>query len=92
MARSLSAGRIVTLPEITSIARSLGARRTEPLQFETVRDGAEDVVVVSDADTKRWTWETWRHDRVLVEPAAACVIAALAEARIRTRPERPSSP
>jgi threonine dehydratase len=86
MARSLSAGHIVTLPEITSIARSLGARRTEALQFETARDHAEDVVVVSDADTRRWTWETWRHERVLVEPAAACVIAALAAGRIRTGP------
>ncbi len=86
MARSISAGRIVTLPEITSIARSLGARRTEALQFETVRDNVADVVVVSDADTKRWTWETWRQERVLVEPAAACVIAALAAGRIRTGP------
>ncbi len=85
MARSIAAGRIVTLPAITSVARSLGARRTEPLQFETVHRYAEDVVVVSEADTKRWTWETWRRERLLVEPAAACVTAALATGRIRVR-------
>ena len=85
MARSIAAGSIVTLPAITSVARSLGARRTEAPQFETVRQHAEDVLVVSDAETKRQIWEAWRHERLLVEPAAACVLAALACGRIRAK-------
>jgi threonine dehydratase len=86
MARSLEAGTIVTLPAITSVARSLGARRTEPAQFEVVSRYAEGVVVVSDDETKRQVLETWRGERLLLEPAAACVLAALASGRVRVRP------
>jgi threonine dehydratase len=31
-------------------------------------------------------WETWRVERLLVEPAAACVLAALASGRVRLDP------
>jgi threonine dehydratase len=85
MARSLEAGTIVTLPAITSVARSLGARRTEPAQFEVVSRFAEGMVVISDDETKRQLLETWRRERLLVEPAAACVIAALASGRVKVR-------
>ncbi len=85
MARSLAAGAIVTLPAITSVARSLGARRTEPPQFEVVSRHGQGVVVVSDEVTKRQVLASWRSDRLLVEPAAACVLAALAEGRVQVK-------
>ncbi len=82
MARSVRAGRIVTLPAITSIARSLGARRTEQPQLELVARLAHDLVVVRDQDATRALIDLLREERLLVEPAAACVVAALLAGRI----------
>jgi threonine dehydratase len=86
MAQSLRAGAIVTLPAITSVARSLGALKTEPTQLHVVSRHAHDAVVVSDADTKRLVLSTWRSERVLLEPAAAYVLAALETGRVDLKP------
>jgi threonine dehydratase len=82
MTRSVQAGRIVTLPAITSIARSLGARQTEPPQFDIVSCLAHDLVVVSDREATGALLDLLREERLLVEPAAACVVAALLSGRI----------
>jgi threonine dehydratase len=82
MSRSVQAGRIVTLPAITSIARSLGALQTEPPQLAIVSRLAHDLVVVSDQEATHALLDLLREERFLVEPAAACVVAALLAGRI----------
>jgi threonine dehydratase len=76
MARSLAAGKIVEMPAITSIARTLGAPHVSEFTMAHVKALVEKVVVVSDHATVQalfWLLERTKH---VVEPAAACCLAA----------------
>ena len=53
MARSLAAGKIVTLEAMTSIARSLGAPAPSDRTFAMAQQFLESVTVVSDKDAHR---------------------------------------
>lgn len=86
MFQSWKAGRIVELPSITSIAETLGARKTEPTQFEIVSRHASDLVTVSDDSAIQALLEILKTERLLTEPAASCSVAALIEGRIPVRP------
>jgi len=82
MFQSWKAGRIVELPEITSIAETLGARKTQPAQFEIVSRHVYDLVTVSDDSTMQALREILETEKLLTEPAAACSVAALIEGKI----------
>jgi threonine dehydratase len=82
MSQSLAAGRIVELPRITSIAETLGARRTGAFQFETVSRLAASVVTVSDAAAVHALIGLLEGDKLLTEPATSCSVAALVEGKI----------
>jgi threonine dehydratase len=86
MSRSREAGAIVELPAITSVATSLGARRTEPLQFQLVTSYAEDLVVVPDEAAIREVMTTLNEEKLVIEPAAACTLAALVSGQIHVEP------
>ena len=87
MFRSRKAGRIVELPLITSIAETLGARKTEPAQFEIVSRHAFDLVTVNDDSAIRALLEVLETEKILTERAASCAVAALVEGRIPARPK-----
>ena len=56
---SLDAGRVVTLPEVTTRVPTMACRRTDERIFDTVRDTVDDVVLVSDEamlEASRWLW------------------------------------
>lgn len=79
MAQSLAAGRLVELPQFTSIAESLGTRRSTERPFAIVREAVERIITVSDArafDELLWTLN---HEKLLCEPAASCTLAALTD-------------
>jgi L-serine/L-threonine ammonia-lyase len=76
-AAALAAGAAVTLPAITSIATSLGARRVAPRVVELAREHEIASVVVSDAQAVRACGRFADSLRVLVEPACGASIAAL---------------
>jgi L-serine/L-threonine ammonia-lyase len=82
-AAALAAGEPVTLPAITSIATSLGARRVMPRIVELAREHPIESVVVSDAQAVRACARFADTVRVLVEPACGAAIAALLD-----RPEK----
>lgn len=82
MYRSRKAGRIVELPAITSIAETLGARKTEKLQFEIVCEHVADLVTVTDESAIRALLELLELEKLLAEPAASCSVAALLEGKI----------
>jgi threonine dehydratase len=86
MYRSRAAGSIVELPAITSIATSLGAKRTELPQFEIITEHASDLVVVPDQAAVQAIIEILNQEKLLVEPAAACTLAALTAGRIPIKP------
>jgi threonine dehydratase len=77
MARSLAAGEIVELASFTSIATSLGTKRTQPLPFSIVREAVERVEVVSDRHALVELLRLLNEEKILVEPAASCAVAAL---------------
>ncbi|HYJ18875.1 MAG TPA: pyridoxal-phosphate dependent enzyme, partial [Burkholderiales bacterium] len=86
MYQSRKAGKIVELPAITSIAETLGARKTEKFQFETVTRYAADLVTVSDASAIHALLEILDLEKLLTEPAASCSVAALLEGKIPCKP------
>jgi threonine dehydratase len=77
MRRALDAGHPVTLPRITSIARTLAAPSASEATFAAVKEYVKDVVVVSDAEAVRSIFELNEALKVTVEPAASCCYAAL---------------
>ncbi|MGL4576450.1 MAG: pyridoxal-phosphate dependent enzyme [Burkholderiaceae bacterium] len=77
LSQSLQAGRIVTLPAITSIATSLGARRVCDRAFELARQHRVTSVVVTDAQAASACLKFADAFRVLVEPACGAALAVL---------------
>lgn len=77
MAQSLAAGRVIELPRFSSIASSLGTRRTGERQLEIVGSLVERVAVVPDADALTALVTLLEEDNLFVEPAASCTLAAL---------------
>lgn len=77
MSQSLAAGELVTLPRFTSVAESLGTKRSSDLPFAIIRRGGARVVTVSDEAAVAELLYTLNHEKLLVEPAASCTLAAL---------------
>jgi threonine dehydratase len=83
--RSLRAGRMVELERITTAAGTLGARATEQLNFDLVREHVAEVVLVSDDDMReaaRWLWFEFG---VAAELSGSAAVAALLAGRYRAR-------
>jgi threonine dehydratase len=85
MARSLAAGRLVELPAITSIARTLGAPKVCEFTLNHVRELVREVTVVDDAATVAALALILERTKYLVEPAAACCLVAAERHRERFR-------
>lgn len=77
MRQALDAGEPVTLPAITSIAKTLGAPYVAPATLDAAQRLLEDVVVVSDAQAVEGIVAIQDALHVLPEPAAACGYAAV---------------
>jgi len=86
MYQSRKAGRIVELPAITSIAETLGARRTERTQFEIVSKYVADLVTVPDIAAIRALVTILQEEKLLTEPATSCSVAALLDGKIPVKP------
>jgi threonine dehydratase len=87
MAQSLAANRLVELPAITSIARTLGAPKVCELTLSHVRELVREVVVVDDAATVAALTFLLERTKHLVEPAAACCLVAADRHRDRFHPD-----
>jgi threonine dehydratase len=87
MAQSLAAGRLVELPAITSIARTLGAPKVCDFTLNLVRELVEEVVVVDDAAAMAALILILERTKYLTEPAAACCLAAALRHKERFRPD-----
>lgn len=82
VSQSLECGELVTLPTFGSVAESLGTRRSSPRPFAIIRAGVERVVTVSDARAVGELAWVLEREKLLVEPAASCTLAALADGLI----------
>ncbi len=72
---SLKANERISLPAITSIATSLGARQVAPHVFDLPKHHAIESVLVSDADAVAACLKFADAQRILVEPACGAALA-----------------
>jgi threonine dehydratase len=87
MSRSLKENRLVELPAITSIARTLGAPQACELTVAIVRELVEEIIVVDDAATLDALTLILERTKYLVEPAASCCLVAAQRQRQRFGPD-----
>jgi threonine dehydratase len=81
MAQSLAANRLVELPAITSVAKTLGAPTVCNFTLSHVQRLVHEVRVVSDAAAIKALFLVLERTKYLIEPAAACCLAAAEEQR-----------
>jgi threonine dehydratase len=75
--QSSEAGQLVTLPTITSIAKTLGAKSSTPEVYQILSRNVERALRVSDKEAVEALVAFLDREKLLVEPAAACVVAAV---------------
>ena len=68
--------KLVELPAITSIAKSLGARKSTPFILETLQRLINKSFVVEDSQAVAALLQFLDHEKLLIEPATSCIIAA----------------
>lgn len=84
---SLEAGEVVSLPEITSRVPTMSCGRTEPENFEIVRNMVDEIVLVSDEamlDASKWLWAEFG---IAADLAGSASIAAIRSGAVLARGE-----
>lgn len=74
---ALKAGRLVTLPDITSVARSLGAKTVAARTLECAKECEVLSEVVEDQEAVSAVQRFLDDERMLVEPACGAALAAV---------------
>lgn len=82
MYQSFKAGKIVPLEKITSFAEGLSACKVGEITFNLTKQYADDIVTVTDDSTKEAIKFLLERQKLLVEPSAACTVAAVLEKKI----------
>ncbi len=78
MRRSLIVGKPITLDRIDTIADSLAPPMALPYSFNLCRENMDDIVLVSDDQIRGAMIQILAGLKLMVEPAAAAAVAALA--------------
>ena len=82
MYQSFKSGKIVPLPKITSFAEGLSACRVGDITFNITKQFVDDIFTISDEKTKEAILMLLERQKLLVEPSAACTVAALLERKV----------
>ena len=82
MYQSFKSGKIVGLPKITSFAEGLSACRVGDITFNLTKKYVDDIFTISDEKTKDAILMLLERQKLVVEPSAACTVAALLEKKI----------
>ena len=80
---SLSVNCLISLPSITSIAHTLGAKRVCAKAFELAQRSNVRSVVLKDAEAAMGCWRLADDERMLVEPACGVNVAVCYGDRLR---------
>ena len=88
MKDSMAAGRLVALDKVETIAGTLAPRNVGPHTLALASRFVDEIVLVSDAELKGAMKMLWNDARVLVEPAGAAAVAAVAGGQVDTRGKR----
>lgn len=74
---SLQVGNIVELPTVTTQANTLAPRKTEPINFQLIRNYVDDIVLVTDPQMQAAAHWLWFECGIAAELSGAAAIAAL---------------
>ena len=85
---SLAAGRVVELPEITTIVPTMAARKTEAINFDIIRRHVAEIVLVSDDEMREAAKYLWFESGLAVDLSGAAAVAALLTGRVRAESGR----
>jgi threonine dehydratase len=80
---SVKAGRVVTLPAITTSVATMAAARTEPLNLRMVQEYVDEIVLVTDQamrEAARWLWFEMG---IAADLSGAAAVAALRARTLR---------
>jgi threonine dehydratase len=83
---SLAAGRVVSLPQVTTRVATMACGRTDEANFEIIRRTVDDIVLITDEDmldAARWLWFEFG---IAADLSGAAAVAALRSGRMRPRP------
>ncbi len=75
--RSFKADRLITLPEISSIAKTLGAKSTTESTLKRIKAVVDEMQTVTDQEALEALRLLLEKEKILVEPATSCSIAAI---------------
>lgn len=87
MSQALAAGKPVTLPSITSIAKTLGAPFVTERTLKLISENLESVTVVPDAEAVESLQFIAERLKVVTEPSASCTLAAAERLRSNFTPD-----
>ncbi|MBP1778877.1 MAG: threonine/serine dehydratase [candidate division NC10 bacterium] len=88
LSASLTAGRVVELPAITTSVATLAAMRTEPINLQIVQRCVEDIVLVTDDDMREAARWLWFEMGLATDLSGAAAVAALRAGKFRPAPGR----
>jgi threonine dehydratase len=86
LTKALDAGQLLDVETGGLAADSLGARRVGTLMFPIAQQYLDRMVLVNDDDIRRAQTELWRSLRIIAEPGAATVLAALLSGAYQPQP------
>jgi threonine dehydratase len=78
---SLEAGKVVTLPEVTTSVPTMACRRTDEPIFDLVQGAVEEVVLVTDDEMREAARWLWFEAGVAADLSGAAAVAALRSGR-----------
>jgi len=88
MKDSIAAGRLVTLDRVDTVAGTLAPRAVGPRTLALAARHVDEIVLVRDEEMKAAMRMLWSELRVLVEPAGAAAVAAIAGGHVDARGKR----
>jgi len=80
---SLKAGRVVELPEITTIVPTMACAKTETINLEIVQRYVDEITLVSDEEMREAARWLWFEMGLAADLSGAASIAALRSGRVR---------
>jgi threonine dehydratase len=74
--RSLQAGRLIELDEITTVAGTLASRRSEQINLDIIQQHVEQIVLVTDDEMRQAARWLWTEMGIAAELSGAAALAA----------------
>ena len=77
LTKALEAGGPVVLEDVQTNVPILGARKTEDLNYELVRDNVDEIILVDEESPAKMARWMWAQTGLAVELGAATVVSAV---------------